>query len=69
MGMRETWAIAHLLMVPAVGQTRPPAEALFNANGYRIAYYRAPVAQPPEGVRRIAPSAVAPLRADRDVIL
>lgn len=44
-------------------------EALFDADGYRIAQYRAPVRAAPPGVGRIAPAAVAGLRPGRDVLL
>jgi PQQ-dependent catabolism-associated CXXCW motif protein len=43
-------------------------EPLFDTEGYRIAHYRSPVAGPPEGVGRIAPSAAAGLRPGRDAI-
>lgn len=42
--------------------------ALFNADGYRIASYRAPISQTPAGTHRIAPAAAASLRPDADAI-
>ncbi len=45
-----------------------PGEFLFNAQGYRIAHYRAPTRRPPEGVIRIAPSAAAQMRPDVDAL-
>lgn len=44
------------------------AGALFNAEGYRIAHYRAPVVSGDPNVRRIALTAAAHLRPDRDAI-
>lgn len=52
-------------VVPAHAQQE---EALFNAEGYRSAHYRAPVHRPPEGVVRIAPVAAAALRPDIDAL-
>ncbi|WP_420143813.1 rhodanese-like domain-containing protein [Sphingobium sp.] len=43
-------------------------DALFDGDGYRIAHYRAPVHQPPDGVGRIAPDAAAQLRPGRDAL-
>jgi PQQ-dependent catabolism-associated CXXCW motif protein len=43
-------------------------EALFDAQGYRIAHYRAPVDRAPEGTFRIAPSAAARLRPGGDAL-
>lgn len=54
---------ALLLPAPALAQ-----DALFNADGYRIAHYRAPVHRAPPGVGRIAPPAAAQLRPDRDAL-
>lgn len=48
---------------PALAQ-----EPLFDAEGYRIAHYRAPVRQPPPGVGRIAPEAAAQLQPGRDAL-
>jgi PQQ-dependent catabolism-associated CXXCW motif protein len=45
-----------------------PADALFDAQGYRIAHYRAPTRRPPEGVTRIAPLAAAQLRPGVDAL-
>lgn len=67
--MRKAFMIGMLLLVPIAAVAQSPADALFNADGYRIAHYRAPVPKAPEGVARIAPSAVAGLRPDIDVIL
>jgi PQQ-dependent catabolism-associated CXXCW motif protein len=54
---------ALLLASPVMAQ-----EPLFDADGYRVAHYRAPVRQPPTGVGRIAPAAAAQLIPDRDAI-
>lgn len=64
--MREAIVVAVLLATgagPAHGQ-----QAFFNAQGYRIAHYRAPALKPPEGAGRIAPEAAAQLRPDRDAL-
>ncbi|KRB86769.1 rhodanese [Sphingomonas sp. Root710] len=50
------------------GSAMAAADPLFDGDGYRIAHYRGPVSQPPDGVGRIAPSAAARLRPDRDAI-
>ncbi|CCW19524.1 Rhodanese-related sulfurtransferase [Sphingobium indicum BiD32] len=57
-------------IIPALLLASPaPAQGpLFDADGYRIAHYRAPVRQPPAGVGRIAPAAAAQLVPDRDAI-
>lgn len=49
--------LALLPLAPAVAE-----EALFGPDGYRIAHYRGPVAEPPGGVRRISAEEVARLR-------
>lgn len=49
--------------MPATAQ-----EALFDAAGYRIVHYRAPVDRAPEGTSRIAPAAAARLRPDVDAL-
>lgn len=54
---------AFLLPAPVLAQ-----DALFNADGYRIAHYRAPVHHAPPGVGRIAPQAAAQLRPGRDAL-
>lgn len=54
---------ALLLPAPALAQ-----DALFDAEGYRIAHYRAPVHSAPPGVGRIAPQAAAQLRPGRDAL-
>lgn len=58
-----------LLLVPGVTEAQAQEAGLFDAAGYRIAYYRSPVHRPPEGVGRIAPAAIAGLRPDVDMIL
>jgi PQQ-dependent catabolism-associated CXXCW motif protein len=58
-----------LLLAPTVVSAQLSDEGLFGADGYRIVHYRAPVPVAPDGVGRIAPAAVAQLRADNDVIL
>ncbi|MGQ2933685.1 rhodanese-like domain-containing protein [Sphingopyxis sp.] len=56
-------------MALALALALPAAEAsLFNAEGYRIASYRAPIAQAPPGTHRIAPAAAASLRPDDDAV-
>lgn len=52
-----------LLPAPVLAQ-----DALFDAGGYRIAHYRAPVHSAPPGVGRIAPQAAAQLRPGRDAL-
>lgn len=61
--MRRFIMAAMLIASPALAQ-----EPLFDAEGYRIAHYRAPVRQPPAGVGRIALAAAAQLVPDRDAI-
>jgi PQQ-dependent catabolism-associated CXXCW motif protein len=61
--MRAALIAALLATSPAFAQ-----EALFDAQGYRIAHYRAPVHQPPPGVGRIAPQAAAQLLPGRDAL-
>ena len=61
--MRGIWAGAMLLCAVPVG-----AEPLFGPDGYRIAHYRAPVSQPPDGVGRIAPAAAAQGGPVRDAV-
>lgn len=61
--MRRFIIAALLLASPGLAQ-----EPLFDAEGYRIAHYRAPVRQPPAGVGRIAPAAAAQLMSNRDAI-
>jgi PQQ-dependent catabolism-associated CXXCW motif protein len=56
------WALV-VLTSPALAK-----ESLFNREGYRIAHYRAPTRQPPEGVTRIVPTAAAQLLPDRDAL-
>lgn len=46
-----------------------PASPLFNADGYRIARYRAPVPAPPPGVTRILPQDVAAVRTQGGALL
>jgi hypothetical protein len=70
MGMRARIGLmAVLLLVPGVTEAQAQEAGLFDAAGYRIAYYRSPVHRPPEGVGRIAPAAIAGLRPDVDMIL
>jgi PQQ-dependent catabolism-associated CXXCW motif protein len=52
-----------LAPMPVAAQT-----ALFDAQGYRIAHYRAPVPAPPEGASRIAAAAAASLRPDVEAL-
>lgn len=61
--MRRFIIAALLLASPGLAQ-----EPLFDAEGYRIAHYRAPVRQPPAGVGRIAPAAAAQLISNLDAI-
>ncbi|WCP13698.1 hypothetical protein sphantq_02134 [Sphingobium sp. AntQ-1] len=61
--MRRFLLPALLIASPAIAQ-----ESLFDPAGYRIAYYRAPVRQPPVGVGRIAPAAAAQLVPGRDAL-
>lgn len=56
--------LALLVAAPAPAQD----EALFNADGYRIAHYRAPVPTAPECVTRITAREASALRPDRDAI-
>lgn len=59
------------LILIALLLATPPAfaqDTLFDAAGYRIAHYRAPVRQAPPGTGRIAPEAAAQLRAGRDAL-
>lgn len=60
----RAWLLALLMLASPAGA----GERLFNADGYRIAQYRAPTRQPPEGVTRIAPAAAAQLRPDRGAL-
>lgn len=62
--MRHAIIAALLLLAPPARAQEP----LFDAQGYRIAHYRAPVHRPPPGVGRIAPQAAASLVAGRDAI-
>jgi PQQ-dependent catabolism-associated CXXCW motif protein len=59
------WLLPALLMMAAPASAQEP---LFNADGYRIAHYRGPTRQPPEGVGRIAPAAAAQLRPGIDAL-
>lgn len=61
--MRRFIMAAMLVASSALAQ-----EPLFDAEGYRIAHYRAPVRQPPAGVSKIALAAAARLVPDRDAI-
>ncbi|QUT05710.1 rhodanese [Sphingobium phenoxybenzoativorans] len=66
--MWKALTILTLILAPAVATGAEPGEELFNADGYRIAHYRAPVPYAPQGVGRIAPAAAAQLRPDRDAL-
>ncbi|CAN5283732.1 PQQ-dependent catabolism-associated CXXCW motif protein [soil metagenome] len=67
--MWKAFAVAALVLAQTGASAQAPDEVLFGADGYRIGHYRAPVSAAPEGIGRIAPAAVAQLRADRDVVL
>lgn len=56
------------LLVPLLAAAGAEAP-LFNADGYRIARYRAPVPTTPAGVKRVSASEVAKLRDRQDVLL
>ena len=56
--MDKAWVAALCMVWPGMAQAGDP---LFGADGYRIAHYRGPVADAPEGVRRIAAEAVSRL--------
>lgn len=62
-------AYAGLIAMVAVASAPAHADdALFNAQGYRIAQYRAPTRMAPEGVVRVAPSAAVRLRPGIDAL-
>lgn len=67
--MWKILACLALTIAPAPAMAQQQDEALFSAEGYRIAHYRAPVLAASLGVGRIAPAAVAQLRPDIDAIL
>lgn len=56
------------LLLPLLVATSPGA-ALFNADGFRIARYRAPVPTVPEGVARVSAGEAADLRDRHDALL
>lgn len=61
--------LGYLLCAALAAATPARAQdALFGADGYRVAHYRAPVPRPPEGVHRIAPAAASRLRPGIDAI-
>ena len=59
------FGMAMALASPVLAAAQTP---LFDAEGYRIASYRAPVSRAPPGAHRIAPSAAVSLRPDIDAI-
>lgn len=60
--------LASLTIGLLIATPAPAQDAPFNADGYRIAYYRAPVHQAPSGVGRIAPQAAAQLLPGTDAL-
>jgi PQQ-dependent catabolism-associated CXXCW motif protein len=60
---------ASLALIPGAAFGQVADDAMFGADGYRIAHYRSPVPAPPDGVSLITSEAVAQLTPDRDAIL
>ena len=65
--MRRWFLLGIALLASAPSRAEEP-DALFDAQGYRISHYRAPVTATVAGVRRIGLDAAAALRPDHDAI-
>jgi len=65
--MRRWFLLGIALLASAPSRAEEP-DALFDAQGYRISHYRAPVTATVAEVRRIGLHAAAALRPDHDAI-